>query len=132
MASLLLRTTMSLPMSCKYRISVPSGRQCQSSQEIKRRRKNTMVLGQRHETFPDRDTHGEIQDISKNRITLWTWWVWQSGFLPLPNQNEDGNTEQQWVEHRSVKHGGGGRVQGRRAGSLDATYILVATTIYGV
>jgi len=74
-----------------------------------------MGVGQRRETFPDRDTHWEIQDISKNWVTLWARRIQESSFLPLSGENEDWDTKHQRIEHRSVKHGDKGRVQGRSA-----------------
>jgi len=53
----------------------------------------TMDVGQRHEIFPDRDVHVEIQDISKNWVSLWARWIRKCGFLPLPDENEDRDTK---------------------------------------
>jgi len=82
-----------------------------------------MDVGQRHKTFPDRDAHGEIQDISKNRVSLRARWIRNNGFLPVQSEDEDGGAKHQRIEHRSVEHGDEGRVQGRRAGF----YTLAAT-----
>ena len=76
----------------------------------------TVVLGQRHKTFPNWDTRGEVQDISEDRITFWAWRIRAGGFLPLPSETEDTNAKQQRVEHKSVKHDSGGRMQGCRRG----------------
>ena len=118
-ALLLLRTTISLPMSCKYRTSVPFERRFQSFQETTML-ESTMVVCQRHETLPNRSAHGDIQHISKNWVTLWTWRIRNNGLLPLPRENEDKSAKNQWIEHRGVKHdgkGNKGRVQRYRAGS---------------
>ena len=87
---------------------------------------STVDVGQRRETFPDRDGHGEIQDISKNWITLWARRIRKSGFLPFPGENEDGDAEHQRIERRRVKHGDKGRAQGRRTGS----YIGRGVSVY--
>jgi len=63
-----------------------------------------MTISQRCEVFPERDVLGEIQDIPQDWITFWTRWIRQSGFPPLP-EGEDRNTEQEYAEHGSVKHG---------------------------
>ena len=73
-----------------------------------------MVLGQGHETFPNRDTRGEVQHIPENGITLWAWRIRPGGFLPFPSEAEDTNAKQQCVEHKSVRHDSGGRMQGCR------------------
>ena len=88
MALLLFRTTISLPMSWKYRISVPFRRQVQNRQEMTTS-ESTMDVGQRRETFPDGDVHGDIQDISKNWVSLWARRIRRSRFLPLAGENED-------------------------------------------
>ena len=49
----------------------------------------TVDVGQRRGSFPDRDAHGEIHDISKNRESLWARGIRKSGFLPPPGENED-------------------------------------------
>jgi len=77
-----------------------------------------MSVGQRRETFPDRDAHWEIQDISKNWVTLWARRIREGGFLPLPGENEDWDTKHQRIEHISVNHGDKGRVEGRRVGFI--------------
>ena len=132
-ASLLLRMTVSLPMNCKYRTSVPFRRGHQSCQENGMTSKNTMVVGQRRESLPNRDAHGEIQDISKNRVTFWARWVRESSFLPRPSEDYDWDAKHQRTEHRSVEHGSRGTVRGYRAGSyisgpLLNTAIAVAGT----
>jgi len=67
----------------------------------------TMTVGQQGEAFPDRDILGEIQDVPQDWITLWTRWIWQSGFPPLP-ASEDQDTKHEQAEHSNVKHGGRG------------------------
>jgi len=89
---------------------------------------STLVVGQRHESFPNRDAHGEIQHVSENWVTLWARWMRESRFLPLPNENEDRNAKHQRIEHRSVEHDDNGRTQGRRAGSY-MSQLLRNTTI---
>jgi len=79
---------------------------------------STMVVGQRHESFPNRDARGDIQHISENWVTFWTWRIRNSGFSPLPNEDEDMDAKHQRVEHRSVKHGNKREAQGRSAGSI--------------
>jgi len=65
-----------------------------------------MVLGQRHEGFPHRDGHGEIQDISNDWIALGTWRVRENRFLPSPCEDGDGDGKQQQIDdYRRVKHG---------------------------
>ena len=73
----------------------------------------TVVLGQRHKTFPNWDTRGEVQDIPEDRITFWAWRIRPGGFLPLPSETEETDTKQQYVEHKDIKHDGGGGMQGR-------------------
>ena len=75
-----------------------------------------MVLGQGHKAFPNWDAHREVQHIPEDRITLWAWRIGPGGFLPLPSETEDTNAKQQCVEHKSVKHDSGGRMQGCRRG----------------
>jgi len=65
-----------------------------------------MTISQRREAFPDRDVRGEIQDIPQDRIALWTRWIRRSRFPPLP-ESEDRNTEQEYAEHRNLKHDSG-------------------------
>ena len=86
-----------------------------------------MGVGQRREVFPNRGAPGEIQDISKNRVSLWTRRIRKSGFLPLPGENEDEDAKHQRVEHRGVEHGSKVRVQGRRAGVLISWPLRNAT-----
>jgi len=81
-----------------------------------------VVVGQRHETFPNRGAHGEIQHISKNWITLWAWRIRSGRFLPPRSEDEDRDGKCQRVEHRSGKHGDRGRMRGRRAGSYILRY----------
>ena len=64
-----------------------------------------MSFGQRRKAFPDRDTRGEIQDISKNRVTLGARWIRKGRFLPLQSENEDGDAKHQRIEYGSVEHG---------------------------
>jgi len=62
------------------------------------------MIGQRSGVFPDRDSRGEVQDITQNGITLGTWGIRQGGFLPFPDDSEDKNAKQQGVEDRYVNH----------------------------
>jgi len=57
------------------------------------------MIGQRGGVFPDRDSRGEIEDVSQNGITLGTRGIRQRGFLPS-NENEDENSKQQGIEDR--------------------------------
>ena len=86
-----------------------------------------MDVGQRRETFPDRDARGKIEDISKNRVSLWTRRIRKIGFLPSPGENEDRDAKHQRIEHRRVQHGDKGRVQERHAGFI---YVLAITECY--
>ena len=64
----------------------------------------TIVIGQLHETFPDWYMHREVQHISENRITFWTWWIQRVVFRPSPGKNEEKGTKQRRVNHRIVEH----------------------------
>jgi len=63
-----------------------------------------MAISQRGEAFPDRGARGEIQRIPQDWVTLWTRWIRQGGFPPLP-ESEEQDTEQEQADHRNVKHG---------------------------
>ena len=87
---------------------------CESTDDFHRREEHTLTIGQRRETLPYRDTCREIQHISENRIALWAWWVWQTGFPPPPGEGEDKDTKRQCAEQSGVKHNGGGRTRESR------------------
>ena len=117
-----------MPMSCKYRISVPFERQPQDWQGTKTS-KSTMDAGQRSKTFPDRDGRGEIQNISKNWVTLWARRVRKSGFLPFPCKNEDRDAKRQQIERKRVNHGDKERAQAHHAGFIYTDrYRLLSVT----
>jgi len=63
-----------------------------------------MTTSQRGEGFPDRDAHGEIEDIPQDWITLWTRWIRHSGFPPPP-VSVDQDAKRDYAEHRNVHHG---------------------------
>ena len=124
-ASLLLRTTMSWPKTRKYRTSVPfRGTASELSWTVERPSERTITIGQRRDVLPDRDTHGEIQHVPQDRITLWAWGIWQGGSLPSPYESEDGNARQQQIEDRGVDHGDKEGTQGHRTGSYSGDLVL--------
>jgi len=63
-----------------------------------------VAICQRSDVFPEGDTRGEIQDIPKNWIALGTWWIWQGGSLPFPDESEDKKTKKQGIEDRYLNH----------------------------
>ena len=76
-----------------------------------------MAICQRSDVFPERDTRGEIQDVPKNWIALGTWWIWQGGPLPFPDESEDKKTKKQGIEDGYLNHDDTGGAQECRAGS---------------
>ena len=96
MASLLFKMTISRPKSRRYRISVPFRGHSQDRHAQNDLRERTIMIGQRGGVFPDRDSRGEIEDVSQNGITLGTRGIRQRGFLPS-NENEDENSKQQGI-----------------------------------
>ena len=87
-----------------------------------------MDVGQRRETFPDRDARGEIQDISKNRVTLWARRIWKIGFLPFPGENEDRDAKHQRIEHRRVEHNDKGEFRVAVQGFMyHGRYVMLPT-----
>ena len=86
---------------------------------------STVGVGQRCETFPDGDTRGEIQDVSKNRVTLGARRIRNGGFLLLQSENDYGGAKHQRIEHRSVEHGDKEECRG-------AVRVFIHTGRYGV
>jgi len=116
-ASLLLRMTISWPKSRKYRTSAAS----EGSLRIVTNRaasERTITIGQGSDVLPERDTHGEIQHIPQNGITLGAGRIRQGGSVPFPKESEDENTKQQGIEGRDVNHGDRGGTQGCSTWSL--------------
>ena len=116
-ASLLLRTTISWPKSRKYRTSVPSDGSLRIVTN-KKTSERTMTICQGSDVLPERDTHGEIQDIPQDGITVRTWGIRQGGSLPFRKDSEDENAKQQGIEGRDVNHGDRGGTQGCSTWSL--------------
>lgn len=97
MASLVLRTTISVPGTLRWRVSVPtvSRADCQrpDSKKYKKWRYPTVLSGHVCQPFPEWDTGREIKKVPDKWVSLWSRWIRRGGLgpplQPVPCRNGD-------------------------------------------